>query len=197
MKEYPLSTPKERIIGISSSVVFIIAFAILIYTLRNQIGLMIVCGLFVLLISALLVMYIMNVLKGVCIVDTQNKTILVKGTPDYTVDVSKAVLLQTLPKKTGQYTARMLVFSDENDDIVATISTMFTSRGGIYADPMAKEMAADLGIAFRQNVPDWEFDKKKYREHEKEVAEQERREAKERREKRMKMRIEKRRKSMK
>ena len=197
MKEYRLSTPNERLAGISFSVVMIIAFGILTYVLRKQIGLMLFCGLGMLLIGGMLVYYVISVVKAVCIVDNENKMIKVRGVVDYTVDVSKATMLQTLAKKNGQMFIRVLVFTDEDYNVVASIPTMFTHRQGIMADPMAKEMAADLGIAFQQNVPDWELDKKKYQEHQKEVAEQERREAKERREKRMKLRIEKRKNKMK
>lgn len=78
--------------------------------------------------------------------------------------------------------------------MIATVPTMFTHKQGIWADPMAKEMAQYLGIEFKQNVPDWEFDKEKYKEHQKEVAEQQRKEAKERRQKRMEQRMNKRKK---
>ena len=56
----------------------------------------------------------------------------------------------------------------------------------------AKEIAAELGIDFKQNVPDWELDKEKYQEHVKEEAAREKAEAKERRKKKMQYRIEKR-----
>lgn len=191
MKEFRLSTPGERAAGISFSVCAIVCFGILLYALRSNTALMIVCGLGALLISALLVYYIISAVKGVCIVDREAKTVEVKGATHYTVDVSKAVLLQTLPRKNGQTTIRVLVFSDAEEQIVATIPTMFTYRQGILADPMAKDMAKELGIGFKQNVQDWELDKKKYQEHQKEVAEQERREAKEKRQKRMEMRIQK------
>ena len=69
---------------------------------------------------------------------------------------------------------------------------MYTFRQGIWADPVAKEIAAELGIDFKQNVPDWELDKEKYKEHMKEEAEREKKEAKERRQNKMKYRIEKR-----
>lgn len=191
MKEFRLSTRGERITGISFSAIVVVGFAALLYALRSQTMLMIVCGIGMLLITALLVFYVLNVLKAACIVDAENKTIAVKGATDYTVDISEAVLLQTIGKKNSQTSIRVLVFTDAQENVVASIPTMFTYKQGIWAEPMAKEMAQYLGIEFRQNIPEWEYDKEKYKEHQKEVAEQEKREAKERRQKRMEYRIRK------
>lgn len=181
MKEYRLSTPKERITGIAFSAAAIACFGILLYVLRTQISLLIVCGLCMLLISALLVIYVINVLQAVCIVDTEKKTIEVKGLSGFTADISKAVLLQTVAKKNSQAVLRMLVFSDEQEEIVAVVPTMFTYKQGALAEPMAKEMAKDLGIEFKENIPAWEYDKEAFKEHVKQEEEEERRAAKERR----------------
>ncbi len=191
MKEYRLSTQRERVVSICFTAVVVVCFGILLYAVRGNIGLLIACGASVLLLCALLGVYVVNVLKAVCIVDTVNKTIEVRGVTNFKADISEAVLLQTIAKRNGQTSIRVLVFTNEDVQVVASVPTMFTYKQGILADPMAKEMAADLGIAFQQNVPDWELDKKKYEEHMKEVAEQEKREAKERRQKRMEMRIQK------
>jgi hypothetical protein len=191
MKEFRLSTQAERIASISFSAAIIAAFGILLYALRSQLWLMILCGLFVLLISAMLVIYVINVLKSVCIVDTQNKTIEVRGIANFTADISKAVLLQTIGKKNSQTSVRVLVFTDEEMEIVAKVPTMFTFKQGILAEPMAKEMAKELGIEFKENVPVWEYDKEAYKQHQKEEAEREKREAKERRKARFAWRIKK------
>ena len=191
MKEFRLSTPAERVAGISYSVVAIVAFGILLYALRSQLWVLILCGLFVLLISAILVIYVINVLKSVCIVDTQNKTIEVRGVANFTADISKAVLLQTVGKKNSQVSVRELIFTDEEMKVVAKVPTMFTFKQGILAEPMAKEMAKELGIAFKENVPVWEYDKEAYKQHQKEEAEREKRETKERWKARMAWRIKK------
>ena len=159
--------------------------------------LLIACGLAVLLISALLVYYMISVMKAVCIVDTRNKTVEVKGAAHFTVDVSEAVLLQTFAKKNGQSSLRILVFSDADEQIVATIPTMFTYKQGALADPMAKEMAESLGIGFKENVPKWEYDKEAFKEHRKQEAAEEKAAAKARREQKAKYRIEKRKKNLK
>lgn len=191
MKEFRLSTRSERIAGISFSAAVIVCFGVLIYALRVRPALMLVCGLAVLAISALLVIYAISVLKAVCIVNAEEKTMEVRGYSTYTVDLSNAVLLQTIARKNAQTTLRSLVFSDAEENIIAVVPTMFTSKQGVFAEPMAKEMARYLGIDFQQNVPEWEYDKEKYKEHEKEVAEQAKRDAKERRQKRMERRIQK------
>ena len=194
MKEFQLSTRSERIGGISFSAATIICFDILLYALRGQLGLMLFCGVCVLLVTLILGMYVINVLKAKCVVDAEKKTLEIRGFLNYTEDISKAVLLQTVARRNGQNLVRVLVFSDAENQVIATVPTMFTHKQGIWADPMAKEMAQYLGIEFKQNVPDWEFDKEKYKEHQKEVAEQERKEAKERRQKRMEQRMNKRKK---
>lgn len=191
MKEFRLSTPVERIASVSFVAAVLAAFGLLLYALRSQPGLMIACGLGILAISALLILYVIGVLKAACVINKEDKTMKVRGLKDYTVDLSKVVLLQTMAKKGTQATIRVLVFSDGEEKIIATVPTMFTFRQGIQAEPMAKEMAKELGIDFKQNIPEWQYDKEKYKEHQKEVAEQERKEAKERRQKRIEHRIKK------
>jgi hypothetical protein len=124
-------------------------------------------------------------------VDAQNKTIEVRGIANFTADISKAVLLQTIGRKNSQTSVRVLVFTDEEMEIVANVPTMFTFKQGILAEPMAKEMAKELGIEFKENVPVWEYDKEAYKQHQKEAAEREKREAKERRKARFAWRIKK------
>ena len=192
MKTYRLSTTAERIASVVFVAVVLAAFGLLLYTLRSQIGLMIVSGLAIAMIAFLLITYVVNAMKAACIIDMTTKTMEVRGLANYTADLSTATLLQTIPQKGAQATIRVLVFSDAEDKIVAKVPTMFSFKSGLQAEPMAKEMAKDLGIDFKQNVPEWEYDKEKYKEHEKEVAEQQKREAKERRQKRIQKRINKR-----
>lgn len=191
MKEFRLSRTSDRVAGVISTAGTTAAFAALLYAVRGDIALLIFCGLGALLICGLLFLYARNVFRAVCIADAGTKQLQVRGIKDYTVDVSGATLMQTIAKKNGQSTVRMIVFSDEEDRILATVPTMYTFRGGIWADPVAREMAEYLGIAFQQNVPDWEFDKKKYQEHIKEESERQRKEAKERRRKKAQLRMQK------
>lgn len=191
MKEFALSTEKERIGSIAFSVCLIACFGVLLFSLRSNIGLLLACCVAIVPLSALLVYYVISVLKAVCIVDPAARTVEVRGARNFTVDVSKAVLLQTLAKKNGQTSIRVLVFTDEDLNVVSVIPTMFTYKQGILADPVARQIAEVLGIAFQANVPEWEYDKQKYQEHVKEEAIREKAEAKARREARMKHRIEK------
>lgn len=192
MKEFRLSTPAERV-GSTLFVAFMtVCFGLLLYALRRSTGLMIVCGLGILLITVVLVFYVVSVLKAACIVESGSKTVQVKGISDYTVDVSKAVLVQTVAKKNGQTNVRVIVFADEEMNIVATIPTMFTYKQGMMAEPMAEKLANELGIEFKRTIPEWEFDKKLYEEHQKQVAAEEKAEAKKRRQARMAYRIQKR-----
>lgn len=192
MKEFRLSTPGERVASVFFVIVMTICFGALLVALRERTGLLIACGLGVALIVVLLAFSAISIMKAACIVEPGKKIVQVKGFPDYTVDVSDAVLMQTLPKKNGQSTARVIVFSDAEGKAVATIPTMFTHKQGMMAEPMAEELAGVLGIEFKRNIPEWEFDKKLYQEHMKEVEAQQRKENKERRQKRMEMRIRKR-----
>lgn len=191
MKEFRLSKPSDRIGGVCAAVCTTAAFGALLYNLRGNIGLLIFCGLGALLICGLLFLYARNVFRAVCIADAETKQLQVRGIKDYTVDVSKATLMQTAIRKNGQSTVRVILFSDEEDQILAAVPTMFAFRSGIWADPMAKELADYLGIAFQQNVPDWEFDKEKYKAHVKEESERQSREAKERRKAKAQLRIQK------
>ena len=192
MKEFRLSTANERNLSAAFTAVMLVVFAVMLYHLRSNTMLLIFCGLGIVLISSLLIIYVLNILKAAAVVDPENKMLHVRGVRNETLDLKDAVLLQTIARKNGQSTIRLLVFSNKDEEIIATVPTMFTFRQGIWADPVAKEIAAALGIDFKQNVPDWELDKEKYKKHMEEEAEREKREAKERRKKKMELRIQKR-----
>lgn len=192
MKVFPLSSPKERIPGIIFSVIAIVAFGILLYALRGHTTMLIACSLAVLLVSGMLVFYVVSVLKSACVWDPETKQMEVKGIPGYTVDLSKAVLLQTLPRRSGHTVVRSLVFTDAEDNILAAIPTLFSSRQGVMAEPFAMEMAKEMGLPFKANVPEWEYDKEKYAEHQKQVAIQEKEDRIARRKARAEYRVKKR-----
>lgn len=177
MKEFQLSTAKERILSISFSVIMVIVFAILLFALRNKPSILIICAAGVLLVTVLLVFYVVSVLKAACILDPQTRKLEVRGFPSYTVDLTNVTLLQTLPRRSNHTTIRCLVFSDSDDKIVATIPTFFTYKQGALAEPLAMEMAKELGIDFKENVPAWEYDKQKLKEHLAEEAEKEKAES--------------------
>ena len=191
MKEFRLSTPGERLVSIAFSVLVILGLGGLLFLLRSNLGLLIVCGLAAGLLARLFGVYIYNVLRTVCIVDPEKKQLTYKGINGKVFDLTSAVQLQTLPKRNGQTAIRTLVFSDEDDMIVAVIPTMFTYKQGMMAEPMAEEMAKVLGIRFKRNIPEWEFDKELYKQHIKEEAERQKAESKARRKAKMSHRINK------
>ena len=191
MKEFRLSTPGERLVSIAFSVLVILGLGGLLFLLRSNLGLLIVCGLAAGLLALLFGVYIYNVLRTVCIVDPEKKQLTYKGINGKVFDLTGAVQLQTLPKRNGQTAIRTLVFSDEDDMIVAVIPTMFTYKQGMMAEPMAEEMAKVLGIRFKRNIPEWEFDKELYKQHIKEEAERQKAESKARRKAKMNHRINK------
>lgn len=196
MKKFVLSDPKERAAGIAFTLVITAAFLALLYAVRSSLGLLIFCGLSVGLLVALLVFYIVSVSKAVAVWDPETKILKVQGYPSFRTDLSSAVLMQTMARKSGQVTNRVIIFSDAEERIITTIPTYFTSKQGMMAEPFAKAMAQEMGIPFQQNVPEWEYDKEKYQQHIKEVEAQEKAEAKARREAKMKQRIEKRRQKL-
>ena len=191
MKEFRLSTSGERLVSIAFSVLVILGLGGLLFLLRSNLGLLIVCGLAAGLLALLFGVYIYNVLRTVCIVDPEKKQLTYKGINGKVFDLTSAVQLQTLPKRNGQTAIRTLVFSDEDDMIVAVIPTMFTYKQGMMAEPMAEEMAKVLGIRFKRNIPEWEFDKELYKQHIKEEAERQKAESKARRKAKMNHRINK------
>ena len=120
--------------------------------------------------------------------NTQTKVLEVRGFPtNYTRDLSEAILVQTFARKSGHTTSRVIIFSDKEENIIATIPTLFTYKQGVMADPLAKEMAEALGIEFQANVPAWYYDKEAFKQHQIEEAQRE----KEEREERKKMRTKK------
>ena len=191
MKEFRLSTPGERLASIAFSALIVIGFGALLFILRDHLGLLIICGLCTGLLTLLLGVYIYNVLRTVCIVDPEKKVLTYKGINGKVFDLTNVVQLQTLLKRNGQTSIRTLVFSDEDDMVVAVIPTMFTYRQGKMAEPMAEEMAKVLGIRFKRNIPEWEFDKELYKQHLKEEAAQQKAEHKARQDAKMKYRINK------
>lgn len=191
MKKFRLSKPYDRVMGIAIATLATAGLGLLIYAMRHDTGLLIFCALAAVLICGLMVMYVINVFRAVCIADAETKKVDVRGLKNYELDVSEATLVQTVVRKNGQMLSRIIVFCNDEEKIIGAVPTMHTYRGGIWADPLAREMAEHLGIPFQQSVPDWEFDMKKYREHMQEEEEKQRQADKERRKKKLQLRIQK------
>lgn len=188
MKKYYLSTPAERAVGIVYSVIMSVVLLILVFALRNDLTIMLLTAAGVVMVVGILVLYVLNVSKAACIPDAENKRLRVEGFQERNIDLSNAVCLQTVTVKSGHVESRKLVFTDAEGGVVASVPTYFTSKRGVLAEPMAKELAAALGLEFIENVPAWEYDKEAEKAHDIEVARQEKEDAKARKEARQKVR---------
>lgn len=189
MKKYPLSTPAERAIGIVFSVLMLGVFGLLLYALRDNMTMLLLTAAGVLLVVAILALYVLNVAQAVCVHDEETNTLKVYGLQSRTIDLNKVACLQTITVKTAYIESRALAFTDAEGGMVAVVPTYFTSKRGVLAEPMAKQMAAELGIEFQANVPEWMYDKEARKAHDIEVAKQEKEEAKAEREARKAMRV--------
>ena len=178
MKKYPLSTTAERITGILFSVITIAVLAVLLYALKDDLTVLLLTAAGVVVVIGILVLYVLNVSKAACVADPENKTLRVLGFQERTIDLTKVACLETITVKSGHVESRSLAFSDAEGNIIAIVPTYFTSKRGVLAEPMAKEMAQDLGLEFHANVPAWEYDEEAMKIHEQEVAEQEKADAK-------------------
>lgn len=189
MKEYRLSTPRERITAIAFTAAVAVVFAALIYAVRGTISLLIFCGLAAILLVGIMSMYAISACRSRCVVNFQEKKVDVVAFPSFTLDISSATQLQALVRKNGQSTIRCLVFSDDEDNIVGAVPTLFTYKQGALAEPIAKEMAGDLGIRYKETTPAWEYDKEAFKEYQKQMAEEEKAERETRRQEKMQRRI--------
>lgn len=184
MKEFPLSTSKERLVSVSFCAIMVIVFGVLLYALLNNTMLFVLVALGTVPLTVMMIFSVISLFKSTCFVDKEKMIVEIKGFPSYTQDISQAVLLQTISQKNGRSMTRALIFSDAEDNIIAAVPTLYTFKQGLQAEPMAKEMAAYLGIEFQANVPAWEYDKEAYKQHLKDEAEQDKKDRKERIERR-------------
>ena len=191
MKKYQLSTAAERIAGIFFSVVMSAVLIVLLFALKDNMTVLLLTAAGVVLVVGILVLYVLNVSKAACVYDAATKTLQVYGFQTRTIDLTNAACLETITVKSGHVEGRSLAISDVEGGVIAVIPTYFTSKRGVLAEPLAKEMAQDLGLQFHANVPAWEYDEEARKLHEIEVAEQEKADAKARKETRKKVREDK------
>ena len=173
MKIHRLSSSAERITAVCICAVLILCMAFLVIALSGDFFSLVICLLASLLVCAGLIFYVTNLFKAACIAHCVEKKLEIKGFPDYTVDLSEAVCVQTAPYKNGPGATRTLVFTDGKEEVVASLPTFFTANQGAQAEPVAMELAKDLGISFRATLEPWEYDPVKRKEHLKEVSEKE------------------------
>ena len=196
MKKFYLSTPAERAKGMIFSVLISILLIFFVVVLKADPAVYFVTLLGVVLVVGILLLYVLNVSKAACIVEPGSRIMKVGGAQTRTIDLSQATCLETVAVKSGHVETRSLVFTDSEGRKVAVVPTYFTSKRGVLAEPMAKELAEALGLEFFANLPLWAYDKEAMKEHEIEVAKQQKEEAKARREAKMAFRVAKMRKKM-
>lgn len=191
MKTFVLSDPKERRQSLLFTAVMAVVLVAIPVALRGDLTIFLMTAVGCLLLLACLALYVRNVTRAKCIFDPETRQLQVQGLRDYTVDLTNAVRLETVPLKTGQSASRGLLFTDAEGNRVALVPTVFTSRQGLLAEPFAIDMAREMGLEFQANVPVWEYDEEQRVIHEKEVAEQQKRERQERREAKIRLRRQK------
>ena len=185
MKKFYLSTQTDRIMGIGFSLLMSAVMVLLVYALRSNLAIMILTGVLVALILVILAIYVLNVGKAACIIDTQNRVLRIAGAQERTLDLDRIACLQTIPIKSGHIETRSLAFTDSEGDMVAVVPTYFSTKRGVLAEPMAMELAKELNIEFQANVPAWHYDKEARKIHDEEERQKEKEEAKADRERRI------------
>jgi hypothetical protein len=196
MKKYYLSTRADRIVGILFSILMAAVLCFLVYHLRSSVSLALAVGLSAVLIIFILALYVLNVGRAACIVDREDQSIRVTGVRERRIDLKKVACLETIAIKSGNVQGRSLRFSDAEGNTVSIVPTYFTFKQGLQAEPMAKELAKELNVEFRANVPEWYYDKEARKIHDEEVARQEKEEAKQHRKARIAYRAQQLRKRM-
>ena len=170
MKKYSLSSPSDRIAGSAVTVILSLMMVFLIFLLSKDILTLIIVTGCVILVAAVLVFYVLNLYKAACTSLPEEKKLLVSGFPDCTYDLSDAVSVQTVAYKNGALATRTLIFSNEQNDVIVSVPTFFFSQQGVMAEPVARDLAKELGLTFVPSLPAWEYDKELRKQHEKEVA---------------------------
>ena len=174
MKRYRLSSLGERIAAVLISFILIVFMIFLAWILRGDLLSLIICILASLLVSAALIFYVMNLFKAACIPHQEDTVLEVKGYPDSFLFLADIVSLETAPFKNGPVTTRTLVFKNAKGEVAASLPTFFTSHEGAQAEPMAMELAQDLGIQFTSTLEPWEYDPQPRKAHRKQQAQAER-----------------------
>ena len=196
MKKYFLSTKSDRIVGILFSFIMTAVLGVLVYHMRDNVTALLAIGLGTLLIVFILALYVLNVGRAACIIDEENQILRVTGFQERRIDLKKVACLETIAIKSGNVQGRSLRFSDAEGNTVSIVPTYFAFKQGIQAEPMAKELAKELNVEFRANVPEWFYDKEARKIHDEEVARQEKEEAKQHRKARIAYRAQQLRKRM-
>lgn len=170
MKIHRLSSFSERICAVIISTISLFCMAFLLLLLRSDLLSFIICMIASVLVSLGLGFYVLNLFKSACIPHQEDTLLEIKGYPDTFILLGDVTCLETVSVKSGPVTTRSLIFTDRNGQVIASVPTFFTANQGAQAEPLAMELAAELGISFKATLEPWEYDKEKRKEHQKEVA---------------------------
>lgn len=178
MNSFRLSGPGERAAGVVVSAAMAAGLLLLVIFLWGDWLACLVCAAAGLLLTAGLGLYVANLLKAACVPLGEGKLKLL-GLPEETLELSDAVCLETVPRSNGPVARRMLMFTDAQGAVIASVPTYFTRNQGAQAEPVARELAAAMGLRFQPSLEPWEYDSQARKQHQ---AQQEAREKAARRE---------------
>lgn len=164
MNSFRLSGPMERLAGVLVSLGMLAGMVCLVIFLWGDWLACLVCAAAGLLLTAGLGLYVANLLKAAC-VPLGGKKLKICGVPEDTLELAGAVCLETVPQKSGPVARRMLVFTDAQGATVASVPTYFTRDQGAQAEPLARELAAAMGLRFQPSLEPWEYDPQARKEH--------------------------------
>lgn len=164
MNSFRLSGPGERAAGVVVSAAMAAGMVLLVIFLRGDWLACLVCVAAGLLLTAGLGLYVANLLKAACVPLGQEK-LIIRGVPGETLELSSAVCLETVPQSNGPVARRMLVFTDAQGAVIASVPTYFTRNQGAQAEPVARELAAAMGLRFQPSLEPWEYDPQARKEH--------------------------------
>lgn len=157
MNSFRLSGPGERAAGVVVSTAMAAGMVFLVIFLWGDWLACLMCAIAGLLLVAGLGLYVANLLNAACVPLGRGK-LIIRGVPGDTLELSDAVCLETVPQSSGPVARRMLVFTDAQGAVVASVPTYFTRNQGAQAEPVARELAAAMGLRFQPSLEPWEYD---------------------------------------
>lgn len=171
MKTIRLSSPADRRNAWGFAVLLFALIAVVMLTVRFGVGYFILISLCSLFGVAMTAAYLSAVIKAAVRIDGDSH-LRVYGLVSSTEDFSGAVSVKTVPVEMGPIRSRVIALCNSQGEAVCTMSTMFTSREGVMAEPAAMELAELLDLDFQPTVEKWKYDKDAMREHKAEEKKQ-------------------------
>lgn len=173
MNKHFLSSSADRVAGAAVAAILSLMMVFLVFLLSKNILSLIIITVCVMLVTAVLIFYVLNLYKAACTPLPQEKKLLVYGFPNCIYDLADAVSVQTVSYQSGALATRTLVFYNADNDLIVSVPTFFFSRQGVMAEPVAQKIAAELDLTFVPSLEPWEYDKDLWKQHQAEKAEKE------------------------